>query len=593
MRARTGALVAISVFAGLLAVLLARRGERNSVAVEVSFEGRAPVQHVPATLAEASGPDVEEEGARASAPATTERSPVTRESAYFHGLVLDGLRGAPLAQARAEVRHGRLVFEGDSIPPSLLVSAAATSGTDGIFRLEHDDPELAARGLLWRDGYGARSFQVEPGHDTRARASVIELLPCASLEIEVRDERGEPLEGIGIELSGPPAKPHRSGASPPDGPVWRSATDERGSARFACLPAEVPFHLGLQAERSTRMLLALAPREQRRIELVSGFAVLRGIIRDDAGAPLSAYRLELARPHPDATRSFLDKARTDEQGRFEFPAVAYGEWTLGAPFGPRSRVVVDGPVVEVERSGVRGRPLEGRVVHEGSRADEPFDEVEVRARPVRDPSTTFDAEVSIRDGHFSFDALPPGEYELRAIEPGGGSEGVLASAGERDLRLFIVTRVSVKVACAGFGDGELLVMDRMRGVSFASDVRDDVADLMLAPGAYGLWLESSGGRVAFLPELLVGRVAAPLEVGLELRPSATLTLAARPETGGVLRLRAAGGLLLERYLVACEGVTCRVPSGSIEVEFEEPFDSLRRELVLAEDDRRRIELPLR
>jgi hypothetical protein len=98
-------------------------------------------------------------------------------------------------------------------------------------------------------GYSPVLLVAKPGAATAGDALTLELEPCASAELHVRDANDEPLEGATIsvsarvELLALPDRPMQSvtagrtlRASLED-PEWQAVTDSEGIARFEALPA--------------------------------------------------------------------------------------------------------------------------------------------------------------------------------------------------------------------------------------------------------------------------------------------------------------------------------------------------------------------
>lgn len=470
-------------------------------------------------------------------PATqTEAEPVAGLS--FHGQVLDALTQRPIAGARALVARPKRHVRPEELTPE-EIEREVVSDAEGRFELPLAEGRPIEIGHLLADGYGAGTFVLDGEHRSRAKAAVLELLPGAALEVAVTDAAGAPVPGAKVELVGSREQITRANSMIfRSSQSWVAHTDESGLARLSNLPAEVElaWTVLLEVESTGRAgRIALAPGELRQLRVVlAGSARILGMVRDEQGLPVPGLDLWLAQTDsadPRAKAAFA-KARSDENGRFEFRDVPFETLILGPSPGTQEFVARDEPVVRVDRPLVeqdlevlRGLFLAGRVV--GSEQElEGLDFLCVQHLDGRWLSDGSLAGASFRAG-----PLPPGEYLVSASGAWSATAIVRAAAGSSDVELPILANQELRLRIEGAdGPFELESRDLERGPVFRRGVEDGTR-LRLAPGRHALYLTAPDGQVAFLAPLVVEQGQPERELVLRLERGARCTFVHRAAEG--------------------------------------------------------------
>ncbi len=358
------------------------------------------------------------------------------------------------------------------------------------------------------------------------------------LVVEVYDGRGDPEEGVGVELV--PAFAPLDHLAPLDEAGGEQSrrwvgdtrglrdllsreTDDEGRAAFRALP----FGRDTADERHRRYVVhvrtagtvvrevdldPLRPLTVR-IDLVPGYAIAGRVLDEDGRS------IEGARVSGGGAPGVL----ADERGSFELENVRPVEGVVSvratAPgFVPEERVLEPrkGRPVEVDLHLARAEPITGRVVDQhgdpvldaGLHAMRLFEEVEQEGALPEQRHTRTDAE-----GRFAFEDVRAGRWQLSAFPPHGdgaflGVTRLAVVSGDEDVELVLtrgkVGRTRVVAAVRDALTGELLDAAQAtvygrgdHGTDFALSERParrrgEVVVERMRVGAWRLWVRVAG-----------------------------------------------------------------------------------------------------
>lgn len=464
----------------------------------------------------------------------------TRDDLRWFGRVLDDATGAPLAGASAEWRSG--------------ARRPAFSAADGMLVLDFASWQ-ASEVEIALAGYLSNSLALERGHESVELARPIRLVRPAALEVRVRDGQGAPRAGVRVEVMDLEPQAESELAAFDLG----RASDGEGGCTFEGLPPRVRLSVAARGGlgRTRRQDVILAPGERRvlEFELESGCRVL-GQAVDEDGQPLAGLDLwRLALGELPALRELahegavVDKARTDERGRFVFEHVPAGEWWIGpapmrgvarvAPLATRVAILPGEARLELVLVCGAARYLHGRVLSPEGRGGS--------AKVTAWQAGTRLVTESRSDGRFVVGPLSEGDWFLQAqaipreVSPSSAAPSAVARAevGQSD----VVLRLRSGMILAGTVLDERGTRVPGAEVSLSPDeygfasvaTTDELGFFSLgaqAPGGYRLWARS-GASVATLGPLAIDarQALAPVELRLEAGAELRLRLAADARNG--------------------------------------------------------------
>ena len=298
---------------------------------------------------------------------------------------------------------------------------------------------LAARA----EGYAAERHEVQRGRP-RPGGSIRQdftLRPGGTVSGVVRNQRGNPVGNATVSLAKFPQteelytlvargeNPHRFFPS--------AETSAEGYFRLEGLPRDPSLRLYVEARDYLKHLTGPVSIGDRDLVIIleDGEASLHGRVLDSDGTPVAD--LPVRALHGGSTsgaagllRGFADReaqltslyhTRTDERGRYEFPALRSGAQSVLAGFGaPSSRSVAEnimlsfGDNAELNLRFPPTRVIQGVVVDRAS--GEPVPQVTLTANPVGTPLAAFYAEAGGGSGAEEVMTNQHGEFELK-IEP--------------------------------------------------------------------------------------------------------------------------------------------------------------------------------
>lgn len=452
----------------------------------------------------------------------------TRDDLRWFGRVIDDATDAPLAGAEVEW-GGR-------------ERRRAVSAADGMLVLDFASWQ-ASEVEIALAGYLPTSLALVRGHESAELAQPVRLVRPAALGVRVRDALGAPRAQVRVELEelDPSVEPELSAL-----PVGR-VTDADGTCAFEGLAPRVRLSVAVRAGlgRTRRQEVLLAPGERRALEfeLESGCRVL-GQAVDEEGRPLAGLDLwRLAVDGFPALRELLhehavvDKARTDERGRFVFEQVPAGDWWIGpapslgvarvSPLATRVVVLPGEARQELTLVCAAALYIQGRVLSPEGRGTPGV----VTAWKT---GTRF-VTGSRNDGRFVVGPLTSGDWLLQARDSrdsvgiAAPSTVVRAEVGRSDVLLALrsgsILAGSVLDERGRRVPGAEVCLSPDEHGRAASATTDEYGSFVLgaqAPGEYHLWARS-GASVATLGPVEVDagrateRVELRLQAGAELR----------------------------------------------------------------------------
>ncbi len=353
--------------------------------------------------------------------------------ATLHGRVLD-------AEGRS-VEGARLFLhdEGDmqwAFYPTISREVGVTE-SDGTFVIEHVREGGLYRFRLFAEsprGCGGCDLNIPVGK-AHVEGLEIRLFRAATLEVELVDDSGAPLEGTFVSAG--PLEPPFVWRSETDRPtmLWScetesefcKATDAAGRVRFTALPLEMECALSAGREghlRATASAIRLSATQSTNRRLVMPrlreFAV-SGRVVDSAGRGIGGVRVERYDLYQSDLSPKVDEVTSAPDGAFRLEHVVGGDITqlcVGAPGVARIPTSVDVPVDRDARDVVLvatpAAPVEGIVV------DDRGAPVSAASVAMRLPDRTLYADAIRTDesGRFRISHATAGEGRLIINLPG-------------------------------------------------------------------------------------------------------------------------------------------------------------------------------
>ncbi len=445
----------------------------------------------------------------------------------YCGRVIDRGTRAPVGGASVSVidRFGQRV----------LPQQTDAAGAFGVLSSDRGESERSYL-VIEAEGYGPAYGELEPGHDSPARAQIFRLERAAAIVGRVIDGQGEPMTSLAIEAvieRGALLQPLPMWGPHDENPGWSGTTDEDGRFRLNGLPGCVEVQLEVHRPDDhlapEPIVLTLSPGEERKVDIILEAPVaLLGTVIDQDGRAVG--NLDLWVEHANSGTPVFFQAsvfeeepfarlKTDAEGRFRMDPALPGRWHIGPP-PIEYEMVISGNVWEHRR---RKAPPEAKRYA-------PFAElIEVRPEPteqavvlhvqralflkgtVVDPdgkavakswvdcrSDSFgvlDGAVSESDGSFVLGPLVTGSYFLQAqVEEGlAPSDEVHAQVGDDGIVLRLrlpgaSIRGRVHVEGASLDDVALLACRRsdrrLEETFFGADADGRFEFKDLEPGVY-------------------------------------------------------------------------------------------------------------
>lgn len=362
---------------------------------------------------------------------------VNEGGAVIPGAEIFDSTGINSRSAREGVRMGSNA-EGRITVSGFAPIVAGPDGTFGVMGLPKEPLDV----LISAEGYGDAIQRIDPTGNGGAPGPL-----TITLEQELV------LEGIVLDVAGAPAPGARvevEALSPANLPISATSTDSEGRFRFERRrPGRLRLTAASGAQQIRKEFLVEAGAGPLQLQLEQG-SELRIEVVDGSGAPVSGAHVFIRGLKGD-WRSFTRKGlRTDEDGLLDIPGVPAATEVIvleaNAPVPLARRALDPVPdervqiVVDLEESvttkltGVVTR--EGDALHRNDR---------VIAWKLPDVAPVPAVMAADRTG-FTFEALPPGRYELTLFRPGlhierlqlvdVGEEGGQVDLGRMDLPRF-------------------------------------------------------------------------------------------------------------------------------------------------------------
>ena len=421
----------------------------------------------------------------------------------------------------------------------------------------------------------------------------VALRPPGRLHVRVVDPAGDPIPGVRLRAGVRPG-PEEDGVplyftAPASGGL--GPTDAAGEARIGGFPTGCTLFVQAQGA-------AVGPEVPARIDALTGtgsvelvarrLGGLRGRLVHADGTPAAGVAVR-AEPDP-----FPSTVRTGEGGEFELERLVAGPVELAFEVAGAEAVTAEvppGAVLDLGDFVLPGlAPVEGRVL-----AGELDDPAALRVRLYRRGRELGSAAVD-PDGRFAA-AAPPGELVLAVEGPRGVELGRLpAAAPGRGLTIPLEARLGAVAGELGPGEGEtlLVLLSRVRlprgyatgladrparpgepaawlshGAARIEREEGRFARRGIAPGRYGLWIQTDGLEAVWLPEVEV-RAGTVTELG-ELRPSGARLCGRVLDTAGI---PAAGARVVvepaQRFAAMRRASVETGPDGRFELEWLQP-----------------------
>lgn len=435
----------------------------------------------------------------------------------LHGRVVARDGGVPIAGAElvvaehvvmepANSKRGATAAAGDldlSTPRELLVPAAtplAISAADGHFTLpaQPADPVLL---FVRAPGFGLAWCKTADLAKDGAAPTPIELDIECRLEASVRGAGDLPIEGADVvvellALMHLPVERQKiaNASSLPSAPPFAlvASTDRDGRATVRGLPAFSDLDFKLLPPESlpdveplreaTAVRLSPAETIERRWQLGGGVTV-RGRLLDEAGAPLGDVLVWLATQGAQLDRSatgsacfttgdeahVVARAFTDELGRFEWSALAAGDYWIGpaawsriglghaggdlVPLAEPLELAAGSVSRDVELRAQRGLFVTGRTVDRRGAPVTGSLQVRSQAGAIAGEVQSY-ADV---EGNFRAGPLAAGDYELRFLPSEAryaAAPPLKARAGSSDLRIEVADAAALVMEARVDGRGE-------------------------------------------------------------------------------------------------------------------------------------------
>ena len=496
--------------------------------------------------------------------------------------------GTPIAGASVHVAQaGRSIDLGLTDKDGRVPAQLAGSLGERVFLSVHADGRAPVlQGLVLAEGLGDEALEPE-----------VRLSRAPSWRGTVQDAVGQPVAGAVVRYSA-------------DGVAGRTpastTSDERGLFELPPPPPPAPGRRVVLIAESEGRTAAMALRPHQplprplTLRLVRGSTVT-GRLRNEDGDGVAGWRVrliprwrELPRTPLPGPAASLFHARneegfpglttgTDGQGRFVFPGIPEGPWTLRWARGD----VIQARQLDVDVSGGRtdvgtltvstGARVEGEV---RTRSGESASGAVVRlalASPARTLTRTADAL-----GSFQFEDVPPGTHRLLVSVPGAAEVREVIDVTEEDLRHDVVLEMGSPISLSvregerpydGLLSLRLLAEGRSAGPIRRLRVRQGEAEVRhLAPGAWRFVATTPTGLVARsedfvdVTESRVEHVVLRLEAGLTLQGRIT-TIEANPVAGAHLLLTSPDDPEFRRHATSDRSGGYRI-SGLAEGDYE-------------------------
>jgi uncharacterized GH25 family protein len=263
----------------------------------------------------------------------------TADDLVFFGRLID-------AQSGAAIGDGTVQLEGFGSGKRAKSAVKIATDPDGTFELS-----AASWRLDFARAFSPKSaratFALSRGHATRDQALTVELSRSATIEAQVRDRAGAPVQGARVKVSsdsswldfnqGTALDFRWRGSNELE---WSAKTDSSGRCVLEDVASNSPLVVELQLEgllaKREVDVMVLAPQERRSLNFVADAgAVITGTVLDQHGQPVKDCSLALFHGDGDARTIFefgeqpVASAKSDEQGRFRFVGVPSGPWCLG------------------------------------------------------------------------------------------------------------------------------------------------------------------------------------------------------------------------------------------------------------------------
>ncbi|MBL8843004.1 MAG: hypothetical protein JNL90_15910 [Planctomycetes bacterium] len=580
----------------------------------------------------------------------------------LHGRVVARHGGEPIAGAElvvpervvrepANAKRGATPSDGElepSTPLHLLVPAAtplAISAADGHFTLpaQPADPVLL---FVRAPGFGLAWCKTADLAKDGAAPTPIELDVECRLEGSVRGAGDLPIAGatLVVELLALQHYPFErrqlamassTSADPPFALLARTDRDGRVTARglpafsdldFQLLPPKsLPDVEPLREPTAVR----LSPGEtiERRWQLGGGVTA-RGRLLDEAGAPLGDVLIWLSTQGAQLDRSatgsaffttgdeahVVARAFTDELGRFEWSALAAGDYWIGpaawsriglghaggdlVPLAVPLELVAGSVSIDVELRAQRGLFVTGRTVDRRGAPVTGSLQVRSQAGAIAGEVMSY-ADV---EGNFRAGPLAAGDYELRFLPSEAryaAAPPLLARAGSSDLQIDVADAAVLVMEARVDGRGEpvaasfLLVQQGGDGLAWiggrgATPSSDDRFDGLPA-ATFTLGATTADGFAGFVEAVTLAEgETRTIEVALQRGALVVVSYRAGPVTVAQVALQSGAVVVAAGELPLGATRTFAAPAGRVRLRVGLGAGTVVRDLELVAGSREEV-----
>ena len=499
----------------------------------------------------------------------------------------------------------------------------AWSDDEGRFVLHWSTDDAYFAGV-YALGYGPMFFELNKQLSSHETAAPIRLQRSAAFELQF--SHSSPSSDLRLTLSTAERSIREPSPSPTlTGPLsWSARVNSEGIAQILGIPPHIPLNVQVwegetQIHTSTSPV-TLAPSERRVFGLNAGSTtVLTGVVRDEAGKPLSNSEVWLV-PAKHRAPGLLTapgvgddqpvRAVTDAGGRYEFNDPEPGDWWVGPAPGttlasgsalslPMARWVhlPEGlSRLDLDLTAHPGVYLEGSVQ---DAAGKPISSASFRFRGALD--TAVGEQQTDAQGQFRAGPLMPGLYDVWVAPTEDhshrGSVPRTVRAGSDPMRFTVYDGSWIIVRAVAPGEGQApritrglltkldpspsLALDLKTSLLLtpehdsqvqqkaSTELRGNAMELHeLAGGIYGAVLYSADGRVGVMEQLDTRDTVGPAEAHAVLKPVGWLLLEHLGSAHGAYYQVVRGKVIVGSGSLGCGALAeIPVPPGELVVEW--------------------------
>ena len=407
----------------------------------------------------------------------------------LHGRVVSGIDNSPLSGATVSIRSHRRVESSFGVRSDIYnVSLRSQTDDDGYFFIRFKSWQRPTA-IIESKGFGPALFVPEKGHETKASAIQLPLMPAGTIAGTVTTQGATDVSGLEVHAQVAGSSICQSCESVPEVVFWNANPDSSGAWLLSGLPPDADIRLFLLSSEKEPVrevaTIHLAPGEVRHLDwmIENGASMVGRATIAELDLPLKNHTMWLI-PEGGAAGGFFSifhnpykSCLTNTEGRFRFNDVPPGRWLVGPAPASRTRAdeegeissrystveVIEGSsIVDVAIEAHRALYIRGVVLDETGR---PAGNRSVSSQAVI--GNLFMSCQTDESGAFSLGPLVPGRYRVVARSPfrqaEADSEPVTLMAGEVgvEIRLRGAGTIRGEARCGSLEElGETLVLLR-------------------------------------------------------------------------------------------------------------------------------------